>query len=187
MSRRLPARPLDPERAWDYLLTLLTRRDYTLDELRRRLVGRGIEAARAEDLLVRLRELGLADDRAYSERWVAARKHSRGRIALRAELRRKGVDEELVERGVGGLDPTQQAAAAAELLRRFAWRYRPADAVADSASGAPSEAAERERRNTLRRSRARAFAFLARRGFGAEAAAAALEEVGWWDGPGGEP
>jgi regulatory protein len=166
-------RPLDPERAWDYLLYLLGRRDHTVDELRRRLLRRGIDEARAEALLVRLAELGLVNDRAFSERYVAARGRTRGRLAVSAELRRKGVAEELVERATEALSPERQREAAASLLQRFAWRYRPA------APAGPDAA--REELEALRRSRARAFAFLARRGFTPEIATHAVEALGWWE------
>ncbi|MEJ2287803.1 MAG: regulatory protein RecX [Deinococcales bacterium] len=138
MARRMP---LDPERAWTYLLDLLTRRDYTEAELRARLRRRGIEDDAADTLLSRLRELGLADDARFTEQYVASRRRSRGRLALRTELRRKGVDAALVERELGPLSEEQQITAAAALLQRFAWRYRPGSSSRRSTSRTAADVA----------------------------------------------
>ncbi|NLG08384.1 MAG: regulatory protein RecX [Deinococcales bacterium] len=173
-----PRKPFTAERAWEYLLFILARRSYTVAELRQRLERRGLPAEEGEPLLERLVELRLVDDALYAEQYVHARQAARGRSALRRELRRKGVDEELVEQELADLTPEQQTEAATELLERNAWRYRPtAEAEAESASDEEAY----QRRERLYKARAKAFAFLARRGFGADAAAAAVERVGWFD------
>ncbi len=196
MTRRLP---LNRERAWTYLLDLLTRRDYTEAELRDRLRRRGVGDDDADGLLARLRELGLADDARFAEQYVASRRGSRGRLALRAELRRKGVEASLVERELDPLSEAQQVAAATALLQRNAWRYRPGSSAPRAAGGkalppggdasasadlAPEDegdpGSEAEARRRALKERARAFAFLARRGFTADVATAAIHELGWW-------
>lgn len=177
--RRREPRPLTAERAWEYLLFLLSRRQYTVAELRDRLTRRGLPAEEAEPLLERLAELRLVDDALYAEQYVSSRQSSRGRLSLRRELRQKGVDEALVERELGPLSGAHQTAAATALLEKNAWRYRPTSA--DATGGAVTDEAEYERSQRLRKARAKAFAFLARRGFPAEAAATALDEVGWFD------
>lgn len=185
--------PLDRERAWSYLLDLLARRDYTEAELRERLSRRGVPARDADGMLERLRELRLVDDARFAESYVATRRRSRGRIALRAELRRKGVDPALVERELEPLSRERQVATALALLERFAWRYRPGASVRgqldvaggsgerstqDEAGGGLRE--DREARRSGQRERARAFAFLARRGFTADVASDAVARSGWW-------
>lgn len=189
--RRGPKPLATREQAWDYLLLLLGRQAYTLAELRRKLERRGAEEM-AEELLGRLVELRLADDATYAEHYVANRKSSRGRMALTQELRRKGVEHELVSAEVGKLDHAQQVAAAEELLNRNAWRYRPAPSNLDSE---PDERAAHDERATsnqraasnqralseaVYKARAKAFAFLARRGFDPDAASEALAAVGWF-------
>ncbi len=193
MARRAP---LDRERAWTYLLDLLSRRDYTEAELRAKLRRRQVEDADADALLDRLRELGLANDERFTEQYVASRSRARGRLALKTELRRKGVDPTLVERELEPLTETQQVEAATALLQRFAWRYRPdggRDAPGTRAGAAPpanaspdpverSEAAtEAEARRASQKARARAFAFLARRGFTSGVAGDAIRALGWFD------
>jgi len=100
---------------------------------------------------------------------VRSRRNERGRLALRRELLRKGVDETLIDRILEGdddepaLDDAQQLEAAAGLLEKHAWRFaaRAPAADGDDAAAGSDAAAALERR----RRRARAAAFLARRGF----------------------
>ena len=189
MARRAP---LDRDRAWTYLLDLLSRRDYTEAELRAKLERRQVEDADVDALLDRLRELGLANDARFAEHYVASRRRARGRLALRTELRRKGVEPALVERELEPLTEAQQVEAAAALLRRFAWRYQPGSARAGSATrshaapdrgggGVAADDAEAAARRAALKERARAFAFLARRGFTSAVAGDAIRTLGWWE------
>ncbi len=124
----------------------------------------------------------LLDDRAFAEAYVRRRRDERGRLALRTELRRKGVDEALVEDVLAGddddrgLDDDQQLAAASALLAKQAWRFavRPSGDAPDA--GAPDGAAPADggARLERQRRRARAAAFLARRGFTPEVVGEAL-------------
>ncbi len=174
-KRRFGARPLDPERAWEYLLRLLSQRAYTAFELEAKLARRGILGAEAGALLRRLEELRLIDDATYAERYVASRRAGRGRLALRQELRRKGVAVDVVERELRDLDHDDQVAAAVDLLRRNAWRYRPASPSAQDATVREAEA-----RANRAKARGKAMAFLARRGFPADAAIEAIERLAWF-------
>lgn len=168
-KRRRPPGPLKPERAWDYLLFLLSRRMYTTAELVEKLGRRGIEEPDAQRLIARLAELQLVDDATYTTMYIGSRSASRGRLGLRQELRRKGVAPELVDEGLAELTPEAQLSSATALLEKNAWRYRPP---------APESGANRE---LLLKARAKAFAFLARRGFAADAVSGAIAAVGWFD------
>lgn len=180
--RRRAPKPLTKERAWNYLLWLLGRRSYTVAELRERLQRRGLDLADAEPLLERLKELSLVNDELYAESYVRSRKASRGKFAIRRELRRKGITDALIEGELEGLTESQQLRAAARLLERNAWRYAPSEASRQAERAAVTTDDEGFlRRQELLRARARAFAFLARRGFSAAAASGALEEVGWFE------
>jgi len=176
---RRPPTPLDPERAWDFALRLLGRQAYTAAEVVDRLRRRGLDPERAGRIVARLQELGLLDDRAYAVAFVQRRGDERGRNALRSELRRKGVAEALVEGALDGgddrpaLDDAQQAGAAAALLRKHAWRFAPRGHGAQAAA-----ADEHTARHERQRLRARAAAFLARRGFAPDVVAEAL--AGSW-------
>ncbi|MFA5568479.1 MAG: regulatory protein RecX [Trueperaceae bacterium] len=179
--RRRPPGPLSPERAWDYLLFLLSRRMYTTAELTDKLLRRGIDEAEAARLVVRLADLKLVDDVVYTDQYVNSRSSSRGRLGLRRELTRKGVAPELVEERLTELTPEGQLAAATALLRKNAWRYEPQAAQEPQAAEEPPGGEERLRREARLRARSKAFAFLARRGFTVDAAQGALEAVGWFD------
>ena len=168
-GRRRPPGPLAPERAWDYLLFLLSRRMYTTAELTKKLLRRGIDEAEAARLIARLAELKLVDDALYTDQYVNSRAASRGRLGLRRELTRKGVAPELVEERLTELTPEGQLTAATELLRKNAWRYE------------PQVAEERAQHDARLRARSKAFAFLARRGFTVDAVQGALEAVGWFE------
>jgi regulatory protein len=126
--RRAP-RPLAPERAWSYALWLLGRQAYTASELTDRLARRGLDPALCAETVARLQELRLLDDRAFAESYVRRRRDERGRLALRTELRRKGVEEALIEGVLAGddedpgLDDEQQLEAASVLLAKHAWRF----------------------------------------------------------------
>ena len=172
-----------PERAWSYALWLLGRQAYTASELAERLARRGLDPALCAETVTRLRELRLLDDRSFAEAYVRRRRDERGRLALRTELRRKGVAEALVEGVLAGdddepgLDDDQQLQAAAALLAKHAWRFegRPAAAATSGTGDAPTAdpdpraaALDRQRR------RARAASFLARRGFTPDIVSGAL-------------
>jgi len=183
-------RPLEPDRAWPYLLDLLSRRDYTIAELASKLRRRGLDDDVVAPLLARLQELGLANDERYAEQYVASRRKARGRLALRRELQHRGIDASVVERELAPLSDQDQIEAATELLRRSAWRYQPGSLNRQGGRKGdpallrttPSEGATtvRDAGRVAARERARAFAFLARRGFTAGVAGAAIAALGWW-------
>lgn len=149
-----PAKPYDEKRSWNYVLWLLGRKAYTRAELEERLLGKGAAPEVVSAVLARLEEYRFVDDEAYAQGYVRAREPRKGKLALRQELLRKGVEEETVEGVLEPLGEAAQADRAEELLRKHAWRFRKEDP---------------------RKNRAKAFAFLARRGFAGGAAAEALE------------
>ena len=139
---------------------LLSRQAYSAAELRRRLLRRGLTEADAERVLARLQELQLIDDALYAQAYVRSRRRSKGPLALREELRRRGLDEAHVERALAEEGEPDQGATAAAVLTAQAWRF---------------EDARSSDREIARKARARAAAFLARRGFEPDAVADALE------------
>ena len=172
-TRRAPREPMGRDRAWEYLLDLLGRQAYTVEQLRQKLARRKVDTPTADELLARLEELGLVDDAAYAERFVEGRSATHGRFALRRDLLRRGVEEEVLTPHVEALSSEQQENAATELLRKNAWRYEPTDP--------PSGDDDYERSMWLRRAEAKARAFLGRRGFDPDAVQAAIGRVGWFE------
>lgn len=146
---------MEEARAWNYCLWLLGRRAHSQEELRERMLRKGASGSVAEQVLQRLREYGFVDDEAFTSQFVASRSGRYGSLRLRGDLLRKGVAEALVEAELGRVTEESQEEAALELLQRNAWRFT--------------------KGQDPRRDRARAWAFLARRGFPPPAASAAVE------------
>jgi regulatory protein len=79
-------------------LDALARRDYSTEELRRKLLEKGYDATVVTPLLEALSADKLLDDRRYTENFVAyhaVRGH--GPLRIRADLRRHGIPGSLVE------------------------------------------------------------------------------------------
>jgi regulatory protein len=111
----------DPESvARAILLDQLTGRARSRQELAAKLRQRRVPDDIATRLLDRFTEVGLVDDVAFARQWVESRQTSRGlaRRALADELRRKGVDSEVVREAVDQIDTAEEEAAARALVRK---------------------------------------------------------------------
>ena len=144
----------DEKRTLRYLFWMLGRRDYARAELERRLERKPAPPEVRERALARLEDLDLLDDERVAESYVRARRHRKGRLALARDMARIGLPEEARERALAPLSDEDQEGAAREVLTKQAWRF---------ASG--------DRRKDV----AKAAGFLARRGFPADVARAAVE------------
>ncbi len=89
-------------------------------ELADTLVQRGCDPDVAGDVLDRLEEVGLIDDREFAETYVRSRRTTRGlgRRGLAAELRRKGVADEAVRDAIETIDPEDERERAAALVAK---------------------------------------------------------------------
>ena len=98
-------------------LDALSRSARTRGQLETLLQRKGIEAEAAGTVLDRFEELGLIDDVGYAEAFVESRHRVRGQggRALSAELRRRGVADEVVAEAVGALDPKMEFETACRL------------------------------------------------------------------------
>jgi regulatory protein len=113
--------PGDPESvARAICLRLLTLQPRTRAELATALARRGVPDDAAATVLSRFTEVGLIDDRAFAAAWVDSRHAGRGlaRRALAAELRRRGVDGEIVGEAVAAVDAEAEERAARQLVAR---------------------------------------------------------------------
>jgi regulatory protein len=83
-------------------LRYLGRREYALDELRRKLVSRGIDADIAGHVITDLADQGYVSDERYAEARVRQRmRKGYGPARIRAELREKGVSADVADRALG--------------------------------------------------------------------------------------
>lgn len=108
------------EQAKEACLRLLAVRARSRAELAQRLAAKGYSAEVADVALARLAEVGLIDDAAFAEQWVASRHtySGKGRQALAQELRRKGVAAADVDAALAAVSDDDEQARAAELVRR---------------------------------------------------------------------
>jgi regulatory protein len=99
---------------------LLALRPHSRVELERKLARRGCDPQVAAEVLDRLTEVGLVDDAAYAHLLVQSRSRTNGLsgVALRRELREKGVDDDLAKDAVGALDDETERARAEELVAK---------------------------------------------------------------------
>lgn len=107
-------------RAKDLCYRLLTVRPRTRVELEQALRRKEIPDDVAGAVLDKFDRAGLIDDEAFAEAWVRSRHTHKGlgRRALATELRRKGVDEEIVVEAVSAVDSEAEQERAHELVVR---------------------------------------------------------------------
>ena len=116
-----PEPPRDPyELAREICLRQLSFRPRTRAELAAALRKKEIDDDVAASVLERYAEVGLIDDAAFAKAWVSSRHHGRGLAsrALAGELRRKGVDSDVVNEALDDLDGETEAATARALVER---------------------------------------------------------------------
>jgi regulatory protein len=102
------------------LLDQLTGQARSRAELATKLAKKQVPQDVAERLLDRFEEVGLVDDAAFARDWVQSRQPGRGlaRRALAAELRRKGVAQEVIAEAVEAVEPEDELQSARQLVRR---------------------------------------------------------------------
>ena len=135
----------DPAALEEAALRLLARREHSAQELRRKLRQRGVAQCAIERMVGSLQQRRLLSDQRFAEAYVRARRDKGfGPLRIRAELRERGVAEELIEAELDPSDPQWR-----ELLRRVRERR--------FGSAPPGD----------RREQARQARFLQQRGFAA--------------------
>jgi regulatory protein len=151
-----PSTPPSPEQAREALLMYafraLGQRALSEAELKTRMLRRDPDQLRVDEVLARVKELGYLNDAGVARQEAARRNVGAHRV--RQKLRQRGVDSELIEAAIGQRDPdAEQQELDALLERRWPTFVRARDP------------------------RARAYAFLARRGYGGDAIRRALASM----------
>jgi len=118
----------------------------------------------ADEIIERLKQSGLIDDAGFAQTWVENRTdlRPRSRRALAYELSRRGVDAEVIEQSISGIDD---------------------DAMAYQAAQRPARKYKDLEWNDFRQ---KMYRFLAQRGFNYEASAQAIARV-WQEIHGEQP
>ena len=122
----------DPESvARGVCLRALTGAPKTRQQLADLLTKRGVPDDAAEAVLDRFTEVGLIDDAAYARAWVSSRQAGRGlaRRALSAELRAKGVDDDVAAEAVEAVGDDDERETARRLVERKLGGVRRLDRV----------------------------------------------------------
>jgi len=107
------------EQARSLCLRLLTARARTRAELLDRLTKRGYPEDVSAGVLDRLASAGLIDDADFADQWVRSRhvNAGKGKRALAAELRTKGVDDEVIQAALQDIDAEAERVRAEELVQ----------------------------------------------------------------------
>ncbi len=107
------------EQAKSLCLRLLTARARTRAELEGQLTKRGYPEDVSARVLDRLAHVGLIDDRDFAEQWVRSRRTTagKGKRALAAELRNKGVDDDVIDATLADIDAGAERQRAEQLVR----------------------------------------------------------------------
>ena len=115
----------DVEKAREKALRFLSNRPRSEWEVRQNLRKAGYGDATIDRVLERLRSVALVDDAAFARYWIENRTqfNPRGAVALRQELRRKGVDREVIDAVLAEDQPADDQAAVQAALAK-ADRYR---------------------------------------------------------------
>lgn len=154
-------------------LRLLAYRARARLELERRLRRKDFPGRLVREVADELEERGYLDDRAFARAWIGdrLRLRPRGRLALKAELRKKGVDGPVIEAALdeafASADVSERGIAV-ELART--WVRRQPRALVDALLS-------RERTEPGEKARRRYQGFMARRGIRAGLALDALEAL----------
>lgn len=108
--------------AREIVLRRITLRAHSRRELEQALAKRNTDPEVAQQVLDRLTEVGLVNDRAFAEVWVSYRQEPKhlSRRALREELTRKGVDRSVIDEVLAEVDEDDEYRAAYDLAERKA-------------------------------------------------------------------
>ncbi len=111
--------PSREEQARTLCLRLLTARARTRAELHGQLAKRGYPEDVSASVLDRLAAAGLVDDAEFADQWVHARRVNavKSKRVLAAELRTKGVDNDVIATALSGIDAGAERDRAEQLVR----------------------------------------------------------------------
>ncbi|MBN1963434.1 MAG: RecX family transcriptional regulator [Anaerolineae bacterium] len=131
------------ERAVESAVRFLSYRARSIHEVRQNLTKKDFSPATIDEAIARLERLGYLSDLAFARMWTGNRDafNPKGPLALRQELRQKGVPQPIIEQALGELD------------------------FSDAAYRAAHKQATRLRDQDSRVFKQKLYQFLARRGF----------------------
>ncbi|MDE2748138.1 MAG: RecX family transcriptional regulator [Chloroflexota bacterium] len=123
----------DLQQAFDRAVGFLSYRPRSVEEVRRHLVKKAVPDSLIAVVMARLQERGYVNDLEFARFWIANRERFKpmGSRALKYELRQKGVDDDVLDVAMAGVDESESAYRAAEArlsrysgLARGAFRHK---------------------------------------------------------------
>jgi regulatory protein len=105
-------------------LRLLSRRDHSREELRRKLSQRGHEKQAIEEAILRIHKSYVLDDQAFARAYVRRRSSVKGPMAIAGELAARGIDRASTETALAEFGAAEQLQAATHLAFRLYSRQR---------------------------------------------------------------
>jgi regulatory protein len=110
----------DFERARSIAYRLLSVRSHSQHELADKLRRKGLDDAVIREVVNLLLQYGMLDDAAYARGYIRQRMYGKptGRAKLAWELKQRGIDGDIIESQLAGIDPEMEYKAAFALARR---------------------------------------------------------------------
>ncbi len=141
--------------AYAHAINFLSFKARTSGEIEQKLLEKEIDPEAAADTVHRLQEENLIDDASYAQEWAQQRVTGRkkGKVLVKQELKRKGIDQELIDDALDALGEDDELRSAEELAIKK-WRTTKGDLW------------DRKRKTA---------AFIMRRGFSSDIARRALD------------
>jgi regulatory protein len=93
---------LAPDRLWEYALRLLSKRGYSTGELRVKLAARAETAAVLNEVMAKLKEYEMVDDKKFAEQYATSRRENEhfGKLRILRELKARKVPQAIADRAV---------------------------------------------------------------------------------------
>ena len=112
--------------AYNAALRYLGFRSRSRKEIEDYLKRKGFEDNTIRVVMEKLERYGLADDKAFARDWVRNRMHTgaRSRVAIAYELRRKGIDGEIIDEAVGSITDEEEEKQALKIANKYYERYK---------------------------------------------------------------
>ncbi|GMR15242.1 MAG: regulatory protein RecX [Gammaproteobacteria bacterium] len=118
--RSKSAQGLSEAEVRDIAVRYLARREYGIEELKRKLVQRGVESGMAAQVVTDCAEQGLVSDERFTEMYVRVRiRRLFGPVKIHGELRQRGIPDHLIVAGLQFDEETWLDAAARWADRRI--------------------------------------------------------------------
>ena len=109
-----------------YVYTILARRMYSTNEIRKKLKEQGYTDEIIDNVISMMEGYGYLNDKTFAEEWIQSRRlnNPKGKIVLKRELAQKGIEGDIIEEAFNqSFDESQQSEIALDMARRKSRSY----------------------------------------------------------------